>query len=158
MKKKRWWFILIITFLFLTGCSSGAALKYSLSGTKPNNFYYTDTMIKDMKSNGISSILVLETNLQKENNLKDDDIQILKNFFNSIKTKNFLSSRPDIPEKPQFRFYIVSGADKYVINVYNEKYIGIFPWDGAYSMDYIDMTDVKTLYNLYNLCKYLYRD
>jgi hypothetical protein len=147
-------FSILLTF---SSCSNGA-LKYSLKEKKPNTYYYSDLLIKEIKAHGISNVLVLETNLNKEKNLKDEDIKILISFFNSIKTKNFLTSAPELPKKPEYKFYLTIDGDKFVINVYNEKYIGIFPWDGAYSMDYIDMSDVKPLYNLYNQCKYLYKD
>lgn len=157
MKKFLSLLLSMIILLTLASCSNGG-LKYSLKEKKPNIYYYTDVLVTDIKTHGISNVLVLETNLNKERNLKDDDFSTMISFFNSIKTKNFLKITPDLPKKPEFRFYVTSNGEKYVINVYNERYIGVFPWDGAYQMDYIDMNDVKTLYNLYNLCKYLYKD
>ncbi|HCW03981.1 MAG TPA: hypothetical protein DGK91_05240 [Clostridium sp.] len=156
--KKLVTFLLLSSILIISiGCSSDR-LKYTLNRQKPNTYYYTAMLAKDIKANGISNVLALETNLNKERNLKDEDVKTLISFFNLIKTKNFLQAAPDLPKKPEFKFYISSGNDKYVVNVYNEKYIGIFPWDGNYSMDYIDMTEVKPLYNLYNLCKYMYQE
>ncbi|WP_139905199.1 DUF4883 family protein [Clostridium thermarum] len=157
MKKVLSLILLLSALLNLSACSSGA-LKYSFKGNKPNAFYYTDQLIKEIKAHGITNVLVLETNLNKELNLKDDDKKILISFLNSIKTSNFLTKAPDLPKKPEFKFYITIDDEKFVMNVYNEKYIGIHPWDGAYSMDYIDMSDVKRLYNLHVLCKYLYKN
>jgi hypothetical protein len=157
MKKLLSLFLLITTILTLSSCSN-QGLKYSLKDKKPSTYYYTDVLVKEAKAHGISNVLVLETNLNKERNLKDEDVETLMSFFKSIKTKNFLASAPELTKNPEFRFYITTNGDKYVINVYNEKYIAIFPWDGAYSMDYIDMSSVKPLYNLYSLCKYLYKN
>ena len=150
--------LLLMSILFSFSSCSNQGLKYTLKDKKPNAYYYTNVLIEEIKEHGISNVLVLETNLSKEKNLKSEDVETLYNFFNSIKKTSFLTSTPELPKKPEFRFYITIDSDKYVINVYNEKYISIFPWDGAYSMDYIDMSEVKTLYNLYKLCKYLYKD
>lgn len=157
MKKLATILLIISIFAIAIGCSNDR-LKYTLDRQKPNTYFYTDKLVKSINANGISNVLALETNLNKERNLKDEDIKTLISFFNLIKTKNFLESQPQLPKKPAFKFYISSGNDKYVINIYNEKYISIFPWDGNYSMDYIDMSEVKPLYNLYNLCKYMYQE
>lgn len=157
MKRILWSLLLILILCSFTACS-GSVLKYSITGKKVSSFFYTDTMAKQIKSEGISSIVALQTNLQKEIILKDEDIDTFNSFFSGLKTKNFLSDVPNIPQNPEFKFYITSGSEKFVINVYNEKYISIFPWDGSFSMDYIDMSGIKPLYNLYNLCKYLYRN
>lgn len=157
MKKLATILLLVSIFVISIGCSNDR-LKYTLNRQKPNTYYYTDILVKEIKANGISNVLALETNLNMERNLKDEDIKTLISFFNLIKTKNFMASPPELPKNPEFKFYISSGNDKYIINVYNEKYISIFPWDGNYSMDYIDMTEVKPLYNLYNLCKYMYTE
>ncbi|SCN21685.1 hypothetical protein N3C_0364 [Clostridium sp. N3C] len=157
MKKLATILLLISIFAISIGCSKDR-LKYTLNRQKPNTYYYTDMLVKEIKINGISNVLTLETNLNKERNLKDEDIKSLINFFNLIKTKNFLASSPKLPKKPEFKFYISSGNEKYVINVYNEKYISVHPWDGNYPMDYIDMTDMKPLYNLYYFCKYIFEE
>lgn len=157
MKKAATILLLISILVISIGCSNDR-LRYTLTTQKPSTYYYTENLIKDIKADGISNVLALETNLNKERNLNDEDVKTLVSFFNLIKTQNFLASAPELPKKPEYKFYISSGNDKYVINVYNEKYISIFPWDGNYSMDYIDMTEVKPLYNLYNLCKYMYQE
>ncbi|MDP4088415.1 MAG: DUF4883 family protein [Bacillota bacterium] len=156
MKKLVSSFLMLVFLFSFSGCSN-SALKYSFQRKKPNNFYYTNALLSQLKDKGFSNVLALEMNLQKEKNLGDADIETVKSFLGSIQAKNFLASCPDLSVQPQFRIYITSGSEKYVINVYNEKYIGIFPWDGSYNMDYLDMSEIKPLYNLYNLCKYLYR-
>ncbi|WP_045516751.1 DUF4883 family protein, partial [Clostridium sporogenes] len=45
---------------------------------------------------------------------------------------------------------------KYIINVYNKQYISVYPFDGNFPMDYIDMNNIPEAYNLYNLCNFLF--
>ena len=40
------------------------------------------------------------------------------------------------------------------ITIFNEKYISIYNWDGKYEVDYLNITEVPTSYNLYGICKY----
>ena len=52
--------------------------------------------------------------------------------------------------------YFTFKNSKYVINIYNDKYAVVFPWDGKYPMDYINMSKVPIAYNLDGICNYIY--
>ena len=94
----------------------------------------------------------MDTNFYKELELSKDSITTIKDFVHNLKKVNFIDLPKDLPNKPKFKLYLNFDKEKYVINIYTEKYISIYPWDGDYSMDYIDMTGVYLNYNLYGLC------
>jgi predicted aminopeptidase len=100
-------------------------------------------------------INVLDTNFYKEKELSQEDIEIIKNFSKSLKISNFIEKPKELPEKPSYKLFITFKKEKYIINVYNEKYLSVYPWDGIYPMDYIDMEGIQAHYNLFSLCKYL---
>lgn len=123
-----------------------------VQGKKSSSNYYTQSMVNDIKKYNIKNITVLETNLQKEKKLDKDDTVLFCNFLTSLNAKNFKGSSQN--KKPAYKFFVDTNKNKYVINIYDEKNISLFPWDGIYEMDNIDMSDIKKLYNLYDLCHY----
>lgn len=122
---------------------------------KPNNMFYTNLASKDLAYDKTYSGKVLEMNLYREVNMSGADIQTIKNFTKNLKKENYISKPNDLPSKPKYRIYLYFSKDIYVINVYNERYISLFPWDGDLDMDYIDMKDVYINYNLYGLCRHI---
>lgn len=156
MKKKLFVMILITLLANLTGCNIKST-DLPLVTKKPNTYYYTKQLSNQIESKVKLTGMVLETNLHKEIELTSEGMEIITGFLKNIKTKNFIEKPSDLPDKPQYRIYINGSNDKYIINVYNEKYSSVQPWDGVYSMDYIDMSNVYTLYNLHGLCKHLYK-
>lgn len=160
MRKKLAYIIisLLIPIMF-SGCSfkigSYTFNNFTVTKKKPNNFYYTNSLSKNLSQESNIKISLLDTNFFKEKSLSKDDVDTVKSFAKSLKKTNFIEKPKDLPEKPAYRLYFSFSKEKYVINIYNEKYIAVYPWDGTYSMDYVDMSSVKPLNNLYGLCKYL---
>ena len=153
MKRKRLflWIILIILSILLLGCN----IKVNFNGKKSSNFYYTNLLAKDLTLETSYKCSVIDTNYYKEQLLSKEDSATLKKFTQALSKGSFIEKPKDLPLKPLYKLIIVFSKDKYVINVYNEKFISVFPWDGYYSMDYIDMSKIQVSYNLFGLCKYI---
>jgi hypothetical protein len=156
MKKSLFVLILVTSLANLTGCNIKST-DLPLVTKKPNTYYYTKLLSKQIESETKWKGILLETNLHKEIELTSEGIEVIKGFLKNIKTKNFIEKPTDLPKKPQYRIYISGNNEKYVINVYNENLSSVQPWDGVYSMDYIDMSSVYALYNLHGLCKHLFK-
>jgi hypothetical protein len=157
MKKFLLWSSILLMFVFtLSGCKIKST-DLPFIGKKPNPYYYTNLLANRLLEDTKSSGVILETNLHKEKNLTADSLDTLKNFFKAIKTANFIDKPEELPNKPKYRIYLKVKGERYIINVYNERYLSVHPWDGVYPMDYIDMKDVAVSYNLNNLCKYIFK-
>ena len=135
--------------ILLLGCN------ISFNGKKSNNFYYTNLLAKDLTLETFYKCSVIDSNYYKEKLLSKEDAATIKNFTKALSKSTFIERPKDLPLKPMYKLIIVFSKDKYVINVYNEKFVSIFPWDGSYSMDYIDMSKIQFSYNLFGLCKYI---
>lgn len=122
---------------------------------KPNNYYYTNNVIKYLTLDSNIKVKLLDTNFYKEKELSQEDIETIKSFSKALKKVNFIEKPKELSRKPAYKLFFTFNKEKYIINVYNEKYIAVYPWDGTYSMDYVDMSGTQNLYNLYGLCKYL---
>ena len=145
--------ILFIT-LGLTGCSSD--LKFIFKKEKLSYNFYTDQLINSYIKNPPLEVYVFDVNMYKQINLsQDQNFDILK-FVNSLKPEY---CNPDIKnsiedKKSIYKVFISFADTKYAINIYDENYISISPWDGSLDKDYVDMKDIPLSLNLYGLCKY----
>lgn len=159
--KKIFLYIVIVLLipLILIGCrvklGSYIINNFTVIRSKPNNYYYTNNLAKNLTLETEFKVKLLDTNFYKEKDLSKEDVDTIKNFAKSLKKSNFIDKPKELPDKPLYKIFLTFSKDKYVINVYNEKYIAVYPWDGSYTMDYVDMDGIQTLYNLFGLCKYL---
>lgn len=149
VKKLIYIVIIIVIGLNFTGCTS------PLKREKPYNFYYTNLLTRDVKLENSFLGIVLDTNFYKEKTLTKDQNTTAKNFILNLHRNNFVTKPKDLPAKPPYKIYFTFKTDKYVIEVYNEKYVSVYPWDGSYPKDYINMDGMPISYNLYALCKYV---
>lgn len=152
---KKLLYLIIFAFLssfFFLGCS---LKEFNLPSNKPNNFYYTNKLAKSFAVDKIKNCTVLDTNFYKEKKIAESDIQIINSFLKSLNKDNFLNENKDLNTKPKYKIFLTFEKEKFVINVYDEKYITIQPWDGDYSLDYIQTTGIPLSYSLYNLCSYI---
>ncbi|WP_138204692.1 DUF4883 family protein [Haloimpatiens lingqiaonensis] len=148
---KSFLFCLLILLSFtLAACS-----YIKLNNEKTKEDYYFSKLANSIALSNKYKITLLDTNFYKVKELKEEDVSTILNFMNSIDKKNFIKKPLSLPEKPQYKIFFNLDENKFVINVYDEQYVSIFPWDGKYPMDYIDMTPMYKGYNLYNFCKYL---
>lgn len=160
MKNK---FIYICFVLFISIIFAGCTIKigdytinnFYITKKKPNNLYYTNNLAKNLTLESSFKVSILDTNFYKEKELSKEDIDIIKKFVKSLKKSNFIEKPKEISDKPPYKLFLTFSKEKYIINVYNEKYLSVYPWDGIYSMDYINMDGIKPLYNIFSLCKYL---
>lgn len=143
--------LIIVTITSITGCKMSNKI---FNTEKPTTYYYTNGLLNFYKTEGPMSIVIFYSDLYKERTLDKVGYEDINNFLNSLKATNFISKPENLPETPLYKVYIEFNKIKYVLNVYNEKYASIYPWDGKYDMDYIDMSDIPLSYNLYGLCKF----
>lgn len=146
--------LFIISILFV-GCNYNLN-NIKFSKTKPNNFYYTNILAKNLTLERSIKCVVLDTNFYKEKELPKENLDTFKSIIKTLNKNNFVSKPKDLPEKALYKIFFTFNKEKIVINVYNEKYLSVYPWDGKYPMDYIDMTNVPASLNIYNLCKYIF--
>jgi hypothetical protein len=151
--------ILLLMPIIFTGCTikigSYTVNNFTVTKKKPSNFYYTNGLAKNLTLDSSISINLLDTNFYKEVQLSAEDIDTVKKFTKALKKNNFIEKPAELPAKPAYKLLFTFSKEKFVVNVYDEKYLSVYPWDGTYPMDYIDMAGIQALYNIYGLCKYL---
>jgi len=111
--------------------------------------------MKDLSLEKPTELYALYMNFYKKKDFSAEDLSIFREFFNSLKVDSFIEKPTIQQNKPIYKIFLTFSKNKYVINIYNENFISIYPWDGGYSMDYLDTSNMFKAYNLYGLCKYL---
>ncbi|MBU3110387.1 DUF4883 family protein [Clostridium lacusfryxellense] len=111
--------------------------------------------MKDMSLKTPNELYALYMNFYKKKDFSKEDLTTTSQFFNSLTNSSFVSRPSNLPAKPIYKIFMTFSENKYVINIYDERYISIYPWDGDFNMDYIDTSKMYKNYNLYGLCKYL---
>jgi len=144
--------ILLLLFSTLTGCSSENP-KYINFSTKPNNHYYTDQLKNKILTDENFTIYVFDTNLYKEIEVSKEENPIIKNFISSLISDNY--SNEEVKNKEIYRLKIVFSDDKYLIKVFDNSVVSIFPWDGNYQEDIISIKDLPLGYNLLDFCNHI---
>ncbi|WP_026882794.1 DUF4883 family protein [Clostridium akagii] len=149
MKKKLYIFILLFFCISLTSCSNLPTFQQK----KPNNFYYTELLCGDLKLNNDYKILLLDTNFYKKVTLDKAECNLIKNSTLTLRSVDFINKPNDLTMKAPYKLYFIFKNTSYVAEVYNEKYLSIYPWDGDYPRDYINMDSLPVSYNLFQFCK-----
>lgn len=151
MKKIKLFLFLFFILIFFTSC------KNILSSKKPNLYYYTNDLSMNLAISQVEEARVLEINFMKDKIIEDEDIEIISKFITTIKKEGYINKPSDLPTKSEYKIFITFKNEvKYIIEIYNSKYASIYPFDGNYPMDYIDMTNTYKRYNLQGLCNYLF--
>jgi len=151
-------YILIVICIFFSLDLFGCNYKFNktiFTKNKPNNYYYSSLIMKDLTIEKPTELYALYMNFYKKKNFSVEDLTTFTQFFNSLSKENFIEKPVNLPIKPIYKIFLSFSKNKYVINVYNQNFISIYPWDGSYTMDYIDTSKMYKAYNLYGLCKYL---
>lgn len=157
MKNKKYpLFIILFMCLcyFLVGCNIQKP-NMPVVQKKPNKFHYTSELYKSISSEEEFKVKLFEPNLHKELDVSREDGNTIKNFIQSLEEDNFVNSPEDLPSAPKYKLFITSKDEKYIINVYDDKLVTIYPWDGVFPMDYINMETMHKAYNLYGFCRYI---
>ncbi|GIM29595.1 hypothetical protein CPJCM30710_22610 [Clostridium polyendosporum] len=151
---KRILIIFVVLFsIILSGCNDAQYINFK---KKPNKFYYTEELYKIVSSKDFT-LSAFDTNVYREENPKGKDKDIVINFIKCLSKDNFIDKPSNLPEKPVYKLFISSSETKFVINIYENNIVSIFPWDGMFSEDFINTENIPQAYKLYLFCKYVFK-
>ncbi|MDQ0148463.1 DUF4883 family protein [Eubacterium multiforme] len=144
---------LILALIFLQGCTLNSS-RYVHFEKSPSKNYYSNKIKDNLIDNKTYSLQVFDTNLYKYFPVDEKDNDILKNFINTLDESAFLD-KFEIKNKEIFRLIIKFPEENYIIKIYDNKIATLNPWDGHYSEDIIDMSNLPLHFNLYDFCNYI---
>ena len=156
MKKIPFIFI-IFAFLSLCGCNINTSQYINLS-KKPCNNHYTNILYKKLNENNNYTLHVFDTNVYKDIEVTSDEKLIISNFITSLNSDNYNNSTNNTLEETYRIQVIFSDGSRFLIKIFDENYVTLSPWDGVYSEDYINISNVPLAYNLYDFCNHIHNN
>lgn len=156
-------FICLIFPLFITGCNSNfiSTLKNPLRISKPSPHFYTDNLIRTLKNYENITISIFYPKTGKNKTIPKDYMEQFYSFIDSIKEDYFIDktiSNLNL-DSPEYRLTVyVNKKSAFIINLINNKYITIHPWDGTYPPDIIDISSLHTRNNIFNITEFLIKN
>ncbi|MGG5461588.1 DUF4883 family protein [Clostridium sp. B9] len=145
--------ILIITLIMCVGLISCSKNNF-LNKEKPSLNYHTESLKEDLAKSK-PKVRILDMNIYSETVVNEEDIRIVKDLTDSLKDDNFLKEE-DIPKKPLYKFFIDVNSNKYVIDIYGDDFLTLYPWDSTLSKDFITLKDVPNAFKLEAFCQYAF--
>jgi hypothetical protein len=124
---------------------------------KPNNYYYTNLLVGSISKEISYKCTAIDTSFYNEIEISDNDKVTINGLFKQLNiSKNFINKPSNLNSKPKYKLIFTLKDSKYLMDIYNENIISIYPWDGKFEKDYIDMSKIPVSYNVNSLCDYLF--
>lgn len=157
-------FIILIFPFLIMDCKSNSLednVKISLGISKPSINFYTDNLLKIIDKYPDIHVSIFYSKTGKNKTIPKDYMERFNLFMESIKPTFFVNTNNTNLElkDPEYRITLyIEEKPIYLINIFNEKYISIHPWDGSYPPDIIDISPIHERINIYNLCDYIIKN
>jgi hypothetical protein len=146
----------LISFIIISILLSGCNLNFQFNSNKPNNYYYTNLLAESISTETSYKCTAINTNFYNEIEISKNDKITINALLKKLISNNFIKKPSNLPSKPKYRLVFVFKDAKYLMDIYNENIISIYPWDGKLEKDYIDMNGIPLSYNINSLCEYLF--
>lgn len=146
----------LITFIIISILLSSCNFNFQFNSKKPNNYYYTNLLAECISKEVSYKCTAINTSFYNEIEISQNDKTTISNLFQKLNSKNFINKPTNLPNKPKYRLMFIFKDSTYLMDIYNEKIISIYPWDGKLEKDYIDLSSIPLSYNINSLCEYLF--
>ena len=103
------------------------------------------------------SIKVLETKFNAKKTIENDDLVILKNMLKGIDSSVRIEN-PNISTQSLFKIYINDDEKKYVIDLYGDDILSLYPWDGTTEKEFISVKKLPNSLNPESICNYIFKN
>lgn len=143
----------ILFVCILPGCTLSNP-QYIIPSNKPSNHYYSNKLYSKLMNNSPYTLKIFDMNVYTYYDVSQDEPDILVGFLESLNNDSY-QNEIDPNLKPRYKLVIEFEGSKFIINVFNETTVTLYPWDGVYKEDIIISEDVDNYYNLFKFCQYI---
>lgn len=144
-------FLIIFCFSFLLISCSQIIISPK---EKPSLNYHTKNLSNIVSKDNIK-IRILDLNIYSEVIVDPEDVRIIDDLLKSLNDSNFINEE-SLPSKPLYKIFIDLDKEKYVIDVYGDDIITLYPWDSDINKDYLSLKDTPNSFKLEPFCQYVF--
>lgn len=153
MKKSIYIFLLILV-LSIQGCAFDDPMYIHFEKKMSTNYYLTK-IASNLADSTPYTMELFDVNLYKTIPISEDEGIILKNFIQNLTLDSYKTTN-ETSDKEVFELRITfENGEKYIFKIFNESIVTVYPWDGIFCEDIVDMKDVPQRYNLFDFCTYI---
>ena len=147
-------FILILSF---KSCSNNMMSEYLGPQEKEISNLYGSKLNDLFVNSGNFTVKIFDMDYYTYYSVNEEDFIVVKDFMNFLKEEDFsLDNSTNFDNtRPKFKLILEFEEEKYVFNIYDKEFTTLYPWDGVYEEDIINMSNVPEYYNLYKFCNYV---
>ena len=103
----------------------------------------------------ITIVLRIKVVIYSEVIVDNEDVRIIDDLLKSLKDSNFINEEA-LPNKPLYKIFIDLNSEKYVIDIYGDDLITLYPWDSDVRKDYLSLKDIPNSFKLEPFCQYVF--
>lgn len=156
-------FIIFIFPLLIMGCNKNftESIKSPLRISKPSLNLYTENLIRSIKNTENLQISIFYPKIGKNKTIPNNYMEKFNLFIESIKPNYFIDPKKQNInlQNPEYRLTIfINNSPTFILNIFDAKYITINPWDGTYEPDIIDISNLHTGINIYNIVDFIMKN
>ncbi|MGL5575717.1 MAG: DUF4883 family protein, partial [Sarcina sp.] len=102
-------------------------------------------------------IKLIENKFYKEVILDKTTSKLIVDMINTLDKSKFTNPIENNIEC-LFKLHIENNSNKYVIDVYGNDIISIYPWDGIYEKDFLDISDLPLSLKAESICNFILKN
>ena len=155
--------IIKIGLLFIFSVSIFFTFKFLFSTYTSKNIISTNSIAKEniysfstLDSNTLN-IKLLETKFNAKKTIKGGNLDIFNNMLEAI-DKSERISNPNIITESLFKIYISDSKEKYVLDLYGDDILAIYPWDGSTQKEFVSVKKLPNSLNPESICNYIFKN
>lgn len=152
--KKLCSLLMLFLIVNLTSCTLNQPMYIHFEQKKMPNYYLAEIALNISKKIPFT-VNVYDCNVCNSIKLDDNESNIIPNFIKSLSTDSYLEESA-FTDTVQFKLIITfSNSQTFLINIYNESIATVYPYDGIFPPDIVDMNTVAPRYNLLDFCSFI---
>lgn len=141
---------LLFSILIMTSCT------FEINKDVQDPCKYIDKLKSELDTSKISSLELLEVKFNRNFLIDDYKNEMLTNSIDYLCIDNIENLDDNFNETPTYKLFITfDSKEKFVIEVFKDGLVSVFPWDGKGNKEYFSSANIPEGYKLYNYCEFI---
>lgn len=139
---------LLIFITLITSCS------FKINNDVNDPCQYINKLKSKLHTSKISSLELLEVKFNRNFLIDDYKNELLNNSIDYLSIDNIKSLDDNFNETPTYKIFITFNSnEKFVIEVFRDGLVSVFPWDGKGKKEYFSSDNIPEGYKFFNYCE-----
>lgn len=156
MKKIYKYSLFFILIFFITLGVLGVYSKNYVIATSSNSDTNSIIYTFDNINNSTIDIKMVESKFNAKKTIKSEDLNIVIEMLTSLDKCERINPIDDIDSL--FKIYLTINEEKFILEVYGDDILEIYPWDGYRATEFISAKKLPNSLNPESICNYIFKN